>query len=277
MRQSIIGETITSEEVRRITLEMLLYVDSVCRHNNIKYSLTFGTLLGAIRHHGFIPWDDDVDVCVPITEYEKLMVILKKENKYMIRYDCFEEKYYYWHAKLVNPNTIAIETNKPFDENMGIWIDIFPVCGVSEIKPHETLLNELNLVNQRVFSSINWNYMFTGSLVKTIVKAVWKLPFGISCKIKGTKYWKNLRRSLYLEQPMESARLVGIVPTPYGEKSIYPKQMFEGYTNVSFEGYKLMCIEKWDDFLTHTYGDYMTPPAIDKRLPSHFKAYYKKK
>ena len=73
---------ITQTEQKEILLDMLKYIDEICRKNNIKYFLYGGTLIGAIRHKGFIPWDDDVDICVPYNEYRKLITILKQNNKY---------------------------------------------------------------------------------------------------------------------------------------------------------------------------------------------------
>ena len=210
----------STEEIKNIELELHLYVDSVCRKNGIHYSLMFGTLLGAVRHGGFIPWDDDVDICVPMPEYDRLIEILQKENKYLIRCDTLEPDYYYWHAKLVDPRTLAIEPFRPSDPQMGVWIEIFPVCGVPENREAIDFWNELDQANSNVFCSIKNYYMFgNGSFVKTIAKAILRLPQAIRLKRKGTEYWKEKRRALYCEIPYEVASRVGILPTPYYQKT----------------------------------------------------------
>lgn len=275
LKKVILGKKLSSEEIKKIELEMLLYIDSVCRNNGIKYSIIAGTMLGAIRHGGFIPWDDDIDICVPMPDYDKLLRLLKESERYKIRCDYFENNYYYWHAKLVDNNTIAIEKKKPFDREMGVWVDIFPLCGIPNNINYESFLHELDKLNKRVFSSVNLNYMWGGgSLLKTIAKALIKAPYGLECKVRGTKHWKELRRALYIKQPFEDASHVGIVPTLYGDKTIYRKQLFEKYTDICFEGFNVMCIEKWEEYLRGTYGDYMTPPPVEQRQASHFKAYY---
>ena len=120
----------TVEELQKIELEILKYIDKVCKENNLTYFLAYGTLIGAIRHKGFIPWDDDVDIQMPRDDYNKLCDILKEENG---RYKLLDHKeglgYIYPFAKVIDSNTRLIETGLTETVNMGVYIDIFPIDG----------------------------------------------------------------------------------------------------------------------------------------------------
>ena len=117
---------ITQTEQKEILLDMLKYVDEICKKNNIKYFLYGGTLIGAIRHKGFIPWDDDLDICVPYKDYRKLITLLKQDNKYNVHNPYDNEDYYYFFTKLTDKRTILIEDNYNRIKDMGVFLDIFP-------------------------------------------------------------------------------------------------------------------------------------------------------
>ncbi len=266
---------VSLEEVKKIELEILKYVNRVCQENNIRYSLFAGTLLGAVRHNGFIPWDDDIDICLPIEDYKRLIGILKNENKYLLKYDLFETSYTYCHAKLVDPNTIVYESEGPNNMDLGIWIDIFPVVGIPNQMSEKEYIKRCDSLNKTVYYSISTNYLYDKKVIRKIAKAVFNFPYALYSKIRGTKYWKNKRLRLYEMQEFNQAINVGVVPTIYGEKTIWPREMFESYTSIKFEDEEFQVVSEWDSCLTKCYGNYMELPPMDKRVPGHFKAYYR--
>lgn len=122
------------KDLQRIELEMLLEVDRICKKYNIRYFLVAGTLLGAIRHKGFIPWDDDIDICMPVEEYRKFCKVAKtdlKKEYFLQNSDTdFSNR---WFSKVRKNNTTCIE--KGYEKSkihQGIWIDIFPLIGVKK-------------------------------------------------------------------------------------------------------------------------------------------------
>ena len=106
-------EEMTIEELRKIQIEMLEHIDTICEKHNLKYFLLGGTLIGAIRHKGYIPWDDDIDICMPREDYKKLIEIIntQEDNKYTILNPYENEDYYYFFSKMVDNDTILIEDN----------------------------------------------------------------------------------------------------------------------------------------------------------------------
>ena len=122
-----VNDIMTLDEVKQVELEILEYVDKICKENNIQYSLAYGTMLGAVRHKGFIPWDDDIDILLKREEYEKLLRILysKTDEKYQV-FSLKDEGYWYSYAKVTDTRTIIVEKN---DRNMKecVYIDIFPI------------------------------------------------------------------------------------------------------------------------------------------------------
>lgn len=268
---------LTNEEVKAIAFEILRYIKRVCEENGLRYTLMAGTLLGAVRHQGFIPWDDDIDIALPWDDYQKLIEILKKDNTYKLYDDISEPDYAYCFAKLTDLRTVVYEPNRPKDGKLGVWVDIFPMLGYPKTMSKKEYLDRMDAANEAVFGSIGWNYCFAASPWKRLLKAVLRFPRLIKYKIKGTAYWKEQRRSLFSMQPIETANEIGGVPSVYGEKAVWPKEMFEHYTTLPFEGEEFSAIKDWDTCLRSLYRDYMQLPPVEKRVGDHFEAYYREK
>ena len=116
---------ITLEEIKKIELDILSYVSDFCNNNNIKYYLWGGTLLGAIRHGGFIPWDDDIDIAMPRSDFELFLSKFDSEN-YGVSYCGIDCNHPYWHAKVYHKNTQKVEPiYYKGDFSIGIDIDVF--------------------------------------------------------------------------------------------------------------------------------------------------------
>ena len=126
------GEKIPSEEIKKIEISILDYIASVCEENNIGYYLAYGTLLGAIRHHGFIPWDDDIDIYMLREDYMKFIEIAKEHihHRYKLLSIYNDDDYYYEFAKVVDSNTKLKINNVKQIKKEGVWVDIFPLDNV---------------------------------------------------------------------------------------------------------------------------------------------------
>ena len=124
---------LTVDDARKVELGILKYIDSVCRSNNIPYCLDYGTLLGAIRHKGFIPWDDDIDISMKRDDYERFVELMQSNtpSQYRLLTDKTCEGYYYEYGKMVDTSTRLVETDIMEIPEMGVWVDIFPKDNIS--------------------------------------------------------------------------------------------------------------------------------------------------
>lgn len=136
------NKKLSSEEIKQIELNLLLKLDEICKKYKLRYYLCGGTLLGAVRHKGFIPWDDDIDVLMPREDFEKLLRLEKAETRYGGK-DCFLKSgnSIYPFIKLINTNTVLKEKYLSEEFTTGIWIDIFPLDGM----PDDEKLSQRNL------------------------------------------------------------------------------------------------------------------------------------
>ena len=128
------GAQITSLELRRIQLDLLIAFDKFCAANELHYSLDYGTLLGAVRHQGFIPWDDDIDISMPRPDYDRFLSLTKNGlGIYEVRSGEYTPGYFYPIAKMIDPRTILVEHTIGDAHIMGVYLDIFPLDGLIEV------------------------------------------------------------------------------------------------------------------------------------------------
>ena len=120
---------LTIDEYKKVLLDVLIQVDKICEEHQLKYAIAYGTLLGAVRHHGYIPWDDDVDIIMPRDDYDKLAHILNTENR-AINFIRIEENKdtCFPFGKICAKNTTIKETNLLPIKGYGAYIDVFPMC-----------------------------------------------------------------------------------------------------------------------------------------------------
>ena len=250
------------KQIREVEIEILDYVVEICEKNNIEYYLDFGTLLGAIRHEGFIPWDDDIDIAMPRKDYEKFLEICQniKSPTFFLQTCRTDKEYYQNFAKMRNSDTTFIENNmKHLNFNHGIYIDIFPIDSF----PEKSLLQYLKLavaVSINKMCTLTKNpYAFMPYRIAKIIQLLFK-PIkvtaynGIIDKIlrnnKQSKYLYSLENGFDFNKIIQTALLK--------EKTMHKFEMKE---------YKIP--KNFDDYLKILYGDYMQFPPANERVSPH--------
>jgi len=266
---------ISMNVMKEIELELLREMVKICKKHNLRYFLTAGTLLGAIRHKGFIPWDDDIDIFMPRKDYIKLIKVFdlgKKENMKMLSVYT-ESDFYYAYLKVVDTRTkMFIEGRLPI-KNFGVCIDIFPMDGLPE-NERETKILFKKMKQYR-------EMQYTASLLRFIKPEKWYKVFPkhfkyLVAKSIGFKKYIQIIEKLATKYDFETCDYIGCSVAGYGIKEKISKKAFESAVEVQFEdGYYLAPIG-YNEYLTNIYGDYMQIPPEGKRIPHHnYEAYWK--
>ncbi len=261
------------EELKKIELDILVYIDQVCKKNNLRYFLCGGTLLGAIRHKGFIPWDDDIDICMPRPDYDRLIAILEHtDNKYKILFP-EQEKYYYNFSKIVDSETKLYEYNYQPIDNMGVYVDVFPLEGIpmgdAACEEH---FNKLNKLRKR----INSFSMLKPKIRKNLIEYVKSVNLYKKNKKSSLSKFQKEYEQLAKQYDYDDSECVYATGGAYGKKDIFLKELFANTVDVEFEGMKFSAPEDYNAYLKQLYGNYMQLPPIEKRISHHnFKATYR--
>lgn len=260
------------EDIKRIELNILLEFDSFCKENNLKYMLAGGTLLGAIRHKGFIPWDDDIDVCMPRDDYERLYELLKgkkiKERFRLISYR--DNSAIYPFFKIVDDHTVASENMVNSGEQLGLWIDIFPLDGCpADKKKAGRMLKKVAFYKWLI--SIKNCRIGTGT---TKWKAILKIPVALLARLIDTRKVAEHINKVSQKYDVNNSPCVASFQGCYGEKEQMPSSFLDTI-EVEFESHMLPTTKEWDYYLTSLYGNYMELPPKDKRVQHGMVAYYK--
>lgn len=262
---------ITQQEQKTIMLNILGHIDRICRDNSIKYSLIGGSLIGVVRHKGYIPWDDDIDIVLTKENYGKLKKILDQETgRYQtLKYGHGGERYIF--TKFVDTYTCLIENRqKKYDPNYGIYIDIFCYYPTSDnVKKRKSQYRKIALLESLIARR---KLDFKNESIKQNILCAGK---NIVSRIIG---YKRIRKCFMkvLNRYNDRKYLVSNWPAYGFEKEIQLTKNTEEYIDAEFEGLKVMIFKNYDDILRTTFGDYMKLPPESERTPKHnMKAWWR--
>lgn len=273
------AKELSMKETQAISLEILKTVADICEEQNLRYYLIYGTLIGAIRHKGYIPWDDDVDIMMPRPDYDKLLEYMYSHKKdypdlKVFNHDVSKD-YPYMITRISNDNyVINMDNEKPY--GMGVFIDIYPFDGLGNTK-EEAL--KYGLKGDRL-SSLCYQATRKRYAVETttsIVRKLIKLPVFLIAKICGKNMFQNKLEKLARVKDYDKSKYVGcVVWLSGGMKDIFPRAWFDEYIMVEYEGYKFRAPKAYDKALRHVYGDYMQLPPEKDRVGHHYYKVYEK-
>lgn len=252
------------KKVQQIQYKMLKIVAEICEKNDIIFYLAYGTLLGSVRHRGFIPWDDDLDIMLPRKDYDRLMIALEKElpDEYWVQNYNTDSQYWQPYAKVRDKRTIYKERGqeKMDDDKCGVWLDIFPLeyCDASRkwsLDLRKYLVKIISFSLRR--REFNFKY---SSFSRRYV------PVLIIMELFSKKSLKRIQERLLRTVKQEKARYLVDITAGYAlEKTVYPLEWFGENAKLQFgdEYYTVPC--KYQEVLTLIYGNYMELPPEDKR------------
>lgn len=250
--------------LKQLELTVLEYVIQLCEENNLKYYLFYGTALGAIRHEGFIPWDDDVDIVMFREDYEKLLEIMDKEldPRFGVLNSKKEEEYILPFTKVFLKETRFEEWwVKHVSYNIGIFIDIFPLDNI----PNNKFKFKIQFYKSRVIEHILLNYIIkikTKSQINTLLHSL--IHATLNNIPISLEYWKKMYLKTMIKYNDIETDYVTEYYARYGIIS-FNKKDFNPSKKVKFESLSANIPKNYDKILTQLYGNYMELPPTDER------------
>lgn len=246
-------------------LNMLEWFDDYCFKNNITYYIAGGTLLGAVRHEGFIPWDDDIDVVVPRPDYERLISSFEtgKSNYLLETPYSNNPDFLFSYSKLYDKSTTLVENVKPICKR-GIYIDIFPLDGIGNDNWEENF-DKFDKINMLLMTRTCSVRKGRGFIKNTAVRFMKIIP---QCILNN----KELSRKVDKQASridFDNSKYVGNLMGAYRKKEVIMKQIIGKPRKYKFENIIVNGPEKYDEYLSHIYGEWNKLPPEDKRHGSH--------
>ncbi|MCQ2538621.1 MAG: LicD family protein [Lachnospiraceae bacterium] len=261
---------LTLREIQLKQLELLVETVRLCNKYDIPYYLIGGTLIGAVRHKGFIPWDDDIDVAIPRPSYERFIKIARTEldKKYILEHYSTTEGYGEYLLHITDPNVI-ISVNKVKNIESGVYIDILPIDGIPS-EPVRLFFYKLQILKFRALAGLVNIDSIRDKERTGIEKLI--IAFGKMTRIGKLLNLKKIRKKTdeYVQQfSFDECEKVGTIFGNYGFHEIVPKDFFGKGVEVTFEGKKFIGPSRTHEYLQHMYGDYMSPPPESERIGHH--------
>ncbi len=262
------------DEIKKYELDILIDVADFCNNHGLRYFIAYGTLIGAARHKGFIPWDDDIDIQMPRPDYDKFLSLYNgkgKNNKIYKVVNPYDKDSKHTFAKVVDLRTNKIEKGILYKrgESLGIDIDIFPMDGQPDDDKEFLRYYNKKYKQYKRFSYIVNNYQ----------NRSWKgkIVFAIPCVINrlvGKRRILN-RISRYNVYEYDCSKYVGATAGLFNSKNNrFKKAWFENFVELDFENYKFKVPCGYHEILTQMYGDYMELPPKEQQVTHHTNKVY---
>lgn len=272
-------KAISQQEHKRIMLEMMIEFADFCDKNNLTYYLDAGTLIGAVRHKGFIPWDDDVDLNMPQPDYDRLCELVKPTGGYIndhIAVD-FPDNTLYPYLKITDKRTLLIEFPDTNPMKVNVYMDLFPKYGIAKrsvsakmLCKISELLGLIHWVNK--YSVDAWQRPSQNLFKKAAAKIIKALTINPSW---AANVQNRLMHAYARRHPLETCEFVTTLTNGEYHK-LAPRNCFEGYTLLEFEGHMFKAPADFDTYLRCLYpGDYMQLPPENKRIHHNIEVYWK--
>ncbi len=268
---------LTLEQIQQGSFEVLKRIKEIFDENGWKYYLTYGTLLGAIRHEGFIPWDDDIDVWVPRDDYEKFISYCKENNKKLKPFELIHystnEKYIYPIARF-SDTRYYIDYKDAKDYGLGLFVDIYPLDGVC--------INDKRLYRKLEHIIKNIRILGRNAFIpsKSRIRTILKYPYYLMIKNKNLNRIIEKIDKISQKYTFEKSKYIDVLCWNSNFDRKFTKNMLDDGKNLecykNFNGKTFRVPYNYDECLKILYGDYMKLPPENERIAHHYyKAYMK--
>jgi len=253
-------------EIQQMELGIMEYIHEICQKIGVKYFLAYGSLIGAVRHKGFIPWDDDMDICMLREDYEKLQdyLIANPDERYEVMSYKNNLNYVYPFMKVQDNQTYLLEEDVRIDSNMGIYVDIFPVDGYEDDSVFKDKMTRL--IKKRQLSCYTFKGITnTKSLLNSLIRYISVIIF----------YFTNTNKYIRgIDELAKSRKVLDYEEVDYliykdMNKPVWRREWLEQVTTGTFEGKEFTIPKNYHEILTSDYGDYMQLPPVEQRVSHH--------
>ena len=247
----------TIKEMQATEKKILAYVDYLCRKYNLRYWVCGGTLLGTIRHKGFIPWDDDIDIFLPLQDYRRLISVFEENEQYTMmgmgtsEVNDFSDIF----AKVVDKYTIINEDIGTVRKVNPVWIDVFPLVGLPSDKEERQLFFKK---------------------YKELNRQIWENFYASNGSTEVFSKWYGKQKEFLEKYDFDKSQYVGVLGTAYGERDAATREVYAGTCRRPFEDIEVNVPVGYQEYLDNLYGkNWMQLPDESKRQPHHnIEAYW---
>ena len=253
-------------EIQQMELGIMEYIHEVCQKIGVKYFLAYGSLIGAVRHKGFIPWDDDMDICMLREDYEKLQdyLIANPDERYEVMSYKNNLNYVYPFMKVQDNHTYLLEEDVRIDSNMGIYVDIFPVDGYEDDSVFKDKMTRL--IKKRQLSCYTFKGITnTKSLLNSLIRYISVIIFYFTNTNKYIRGIDELAKS----RKVDDYELVDYLIYKDMNKPVWKREWLNQTITGVFEGKEFMIPKNYHEILTSDYGDYTQLPPVELRFSHH--------
>ena len=253
-------------EIQQMELGIMEYIHEVCQKIGVKYFLAYGSLIGAVRHKGFIPWDDDMDICMLREDYEKLQdyLIANPDERYEVMSYKNNLNYVYPFMKVQDNQTYLLEEDVRIDSNMGIYVDIFPVDGYEDDSVFKDKMTRL--IKKRQLSCYTFKGITnTKSILNSLIRYISVIIFYFT---NTNKYIRGIDE-LAQSRKVDDYELVDYLIYKDMNKPVWKREWLKQTITGVFEGKEFMIPKNYHEILTSDYGDYTQLPPVELRFSHH--------
>jgi len=275
------SKALTLEEVHQGSYEVLKAFSKICDEQGWRWFLFYGTMLGAIRHKGFIPWDDDIDIMMPRPDYDKFRKFFMENSESLYPLKLFDKetvKDYPHFLPRVSDQRYHLVFDNEIDYGIGLFMDVYPLDGVgNDMDAAIKLTQKTKKLASLCFLTSRKKYATDNTERK--LKMLIKFPAYLWAHLMGNQHYINRLNTLAQTYSYEDSKYVACTAWPAGkkyghERDVFDRKVFDTTELVQFEDGKFPVPTGYDEFLTTTYGDYMTPPnEAGKKMHHTYTAY----
>ncbi|WP_268912873.1 LicD family protein [Lentilactobacillus sp. SPB1-3] len=256
-----------NERIQAIELQSYKFFRDLCEKNNLKYFALGGTLLGAIRHRGFIPWDDDMDIGLPREDYDKLLQIVAtqlSDTKYFFQTPFSDDNYALSYGKLLNRHTYIEEKNNYNDAKKGVFIDVFPIDKIStSVEKQRAQMQKIRRLDSRLYLKLRYN--FIDNPIKRFYSPLSDQQLATAAEFKNQR-----EETMRTYNDNDNWQIAKNLASQYEyDAEIFTAEQLDNIVEVPFEDTKIPIFADYDTVLTNIYHDYMTLPPENQQVSKH--------